>query len=118
MKKIFSLLLALTFCVQLHAWWDAGHLVVAMIAYRQLDDKVKEKVDELVAVLQRDYPHVNHFAAMGPWPDDLKADGVTLYNTMHYTNIPYNSQGVSLPIIFFVNIVCAFGEDFYVLDRL
>lgn len=88
-----------------------------MIAYRQLDDKVKEKVDELVAVLQRDYPHVNHFAAMGPWPDDLKADGVTLYNTMHYTNIPYNPQGVALPPIPKVNIVWAIGEALKVLDR-
>ncbi len=79
------------------AWWDPGHMVTAMIAYLNLDPPVRAKVDALVATLQRDYPQVNHFIALGPWPDDLKADGVRAYDTWHYCDIPHNPDGVALP---------------------
>ena len=36
------------------AWWDAGHMQIAYVAYRKLDTPVKDKVDALLR-LKPDY---------------------------------------------------------------
>jgi len=110
MKKILLLLLALHLLAPLKAWWDPGHMVVALIAYMQLDEKTKAEVDRLTKVLQRDYPQVNHFAITGCWPDDLKEMGVRTYDTWHYTNIPYNPEGLDVPPNPEVNVVWAIDQ--------
>ncbi|MEO1515437.1 MAG: S1/P1 nuclease [Bacteroidota bacterium] len=115
MKKCLILCLVLLICSPARAWWDAGHMVVAMIAYRHLSEPARAKADQLTKVLQRDYPYLNHFSTLGPWPDDLKAEGVTLYSPMHYTNLPYNPRGVALPPQPKVNIVWAIDEALKVL---
>jgi hypothetical protein len=91
--------IAIVLCMttgSLKAWWDPGHLVTAMIAYMHLSDHAREQVDELTAVMARDYPHMNHFITTGPWPDDLKVEGVRTYDTWHYTNLPHNRDGISI----------------------
>lgn len=110
LKKITLTVAAVLICFNLKAWWDPGHLVVAMIAYLQLDDQAKQEVDDLVKVLERDYPYVNHFAATGPWPDDLKAEGVRTYDTWHYTNLPHNPKGVALFPSPKINVVWAINQ--------
>lgn len=97
MKKLLPILLALFISVDAYAWWDPGHLVTAMVAYLNLDPAVKKKVDALTKTLQRDYPYTNHFITTGPWPDDLKAEGVHSFDTWHYTNMYYNPSGLALP---------------------
>ena len=115
MKKVslFAFIFFLSF--RLNAWWDAGHMVTAMIAYLNLEEPARKRVDELTKVLQRDYPYVNHFIATGPWPDDLKAEGVRAYDTWHYTNIPFNPDGVALPQQPEVDILWAIRECNYIL---
>ncbi len=114
MRKIASLLVLLFLAQEMKAWWDPGHLVVAMIAYMQLDDKAKKEVDNLTKVMKRDYPHTNHFITLGAWPDDLKAEDVRTYNAWHYTNIPYNPDGVALPPQPEINVVWAINQ----MDRV
>ena len=33
------------------AWWDGGHMQIAYVAYKRLDDSVKDKVDTLLLSL-------------------------------------------------------------------
>lgn len=115
MKKVSLFAFILFFSLRLNAWWDPGHMVTAMIAYLNLEEPARKRVDELTKVLQRDYPYVNHFIATGPWPDDLKAEGVRAYDTWHYTNIPYNPDGVALPQQPEVDILWAIRECNYIL---
>lgn len=110
MKKIFLLSLIIFGSLQAKAWWDHGHMVTAMIAYLNLDAKARAKVDSLTRVLARDYPQVNHFMATGPWPDDLKADGVHAYDTWHYTDLPFNVDGVAMPDQPEVDVVWAINQ--------
>ena len=37
------------------AWWDAGHMQIAYVAYKKLEAPVKDKVDVLLR-LNPDYP--------------------------------------------------------------
>jgi hypothetical protein len=109
-KPLFFLLLTCAALQQSYGWWDPGHMATAMIAYLNLNPKAKARVDSLTAVLQRDYPQVNHFIATGPWPDDIKADGVRAYDSWHYTNLPYNPDNIALPDDPEVDVVWAIGE--------
>ncbi len=110
MKKTLLFLLCLHLMVPLKAWWDPGHMLVALIAYTQLNEKARAEVDRLTRVLQRDYPQVNHFIVTGCWPDDLKETGVRSYDTWHYTNIPYNPEGLDVPPNPEVNVVWAIEQ--------
>lgn len=110
MKKSILIVPILFVASVVNAWWDPGHLVTAMIAYLHLDQETKAKVDELTAVLQRDYVYVNHFIATGPWPDDLKNEGVRAYDSWHYTNIPMNMTGINIPDQPEVDIIWAINE--------
>ena len=109
-RSLLSLiLLALSF-QSLPAWWDAGHMVVARIAYDKLKPDARKEADRLASVLARDYPHVNNFVAMAPWPDDLKESGVRAYDSWHYTNIPYNPYGIALPTQPKVDVIWAIAQ--------
>lgn len=110
MKKILLLSFALFIGFNAKAWWDPGHLVTAMIAYKHLNKNAKKEVDRLTQIIQRDYPYSNHFITLATWPDDLKAEGVRSYDTWHYTNIPYNPRGVALPPKSDINIIWAIDE--------
>lgn len=116
MKKLKVFLIASLYCLSLNAWWDPGHLVTAMIAYMNLDEMAKSRVDELTGVLQRDYPYMNHFVTTGPWPDDLKAEGVHSYDTWHYTNLPWNRNNVAIPDQPEVDILWAINQMMEVLE--
>lgn len=115
MKKHLLFLFCLHLMVPLKAWWDPGHMLVALIAYNQLNDKARAEVDRLTRVLQRDYAQVNHFAITGCWPDDLKEMGVRSFDTWHYTNIPYNPDGLETPPTPEVNVVWAIRQTRRVL---
>jgi len=115
MKRTIIAAIALLYSLNLSAWWDPGHLVTAMIAYMQLDETARERVDELTKTLERDYPAVNHFIVTGAWPDDLKAEGVRSYDTWHYTNIPYKYDNVAIPDQPEVDILWAINEAVDVL---
>jgi hypothetical protein len=65
------------------AWWDAGHMQIAYVAYRHLDASVRDKVDALLK-LNVDYPKwtagapdektakLYAFVHAATWADDIK----------------------------------------------
>lgn len=115
-RVAFVCILLLSVQVSVKAWWDAGHLVTAMIAYENLTPEARQQVDEQVKYIERDYPFINNFVALATWADDLKAEGVYVYSTWHYTNLPYNPYNIALPTMPEVNVVWAIKEAQAVLS--
>ena len=119
-KEAFSsyLLALCLFLIPLsgNAWWDAGHMVTAAIAYKQLDPKVKKKCDQWIKKLNKEYDYTNHFIAAATWPDDLKGEGVHFYDTWHYTNIPFNPDGVEINCLPEVDVIWAISKTLDVLQ--
>jgi len=118
MRTLAPLFFALTAAIPrpAHAWWDAGHLVTAAIAYDNLSREAKQSVDALATELTGDYPYASGFVSLATWPDDLKAEGVDLYNAWHYTLIPYNPEDVALPPIPDIDVVWAIDKHSGILD--
>lgn len=92
------------------AWWDSGHMITAMIAYEQLAPEVKAKVDSALMPLQAEYPWVNNMVAAATWADEIKGLGIHQYNSWHYTNIPYNPDGVETGPVPEIDVVWAIDE--------
>jgi S1/P1 Nuclease len=78
------------------AWWDMGHMVVAQIAYDNLDKGTQRWADSLIGTVTAHYPETFNFVEASAWPDDLKKHGINVYDSWHYTNIPLNDDGVAI----------------------
>ena len=87
MKSLAGMVLALTLSATTgaHAWWDAGHMQIAWLAWQKLDAQTRLKADALLQ-LNPDYPkwvagappgRVAEFAftRAAVWADDIKLFG-------------------------------------------
>jgi hypothetical protein len=75
------------------AWWDAGHMQIAYVAYKHLDAPVKDKVDALLK-LNADYSKwtagapdektakLYAFVHAATWADDIKRKSTDTRGTM------------------------------------
>lgn len=88
MRKAFSgmtfAIAALSLGTPALAWWDAGHMQIAALAYDQLDPAVRDKVDNLIE-LNSSYPAWTAgvaeadkakaaFVHAATWADEIKRD--------------------------------------------
>ncbi len=81
-KRInYCIIFTLFFCLSplAFAWNATGHKLVAQIAYVQLNEEVKQQVDELL-----NYQFIN----ASVWADQVRAKGNDTMNTWHYINLP------------------------------
>ena len=78
----------------LFAWWDAGHMVVAQIAYERLDSKVKTKVDRYINVMGPVFPNSASFVTAACWADDIRSLGLKVFSPWHGSSLPYDPEGI------------------------
>ncbi len=92
-KLVFFLLLC--FSTSLHPWWDAGHLIVAEIAYQNLTEEKQRQVDHLCMAFNRFFPKQSTFATAAIWADTIKEKGTfPLFDRYHYINLPYDPDKI------------------------
>lgn len=94
--KIMMLTGCIFFSLPVFSWWDAGHEVVAKIAYDRLNPNIKAKVDRLVLLLARDYPEIKEFKDLAPWPDHLRQQKIELFTHWHYIDLPLSFDGTPI----------------------
>jgi hypothetical protein len=108
MKKLFALALVFALAGPASAWNETGHLVIARLAWRQLDDGQRARI---VAVLKK-HPHYDEYlAARRPdgfsedewafmraavWPDWVRRHKEYDHPTWHYVNYPLVPPGSSV----------------------
>src|SRR3990167_1519864 len=79
-----------------HAWNALGHMVVANIAYQNLEPNVKKKIDNIVSYFSLEYPGMASFLQMAYWPDTLHAQKIETFTHWHYIDIPFSQDGSPL----------------------
>ncbi len=92
------------------AFWEAGHMAVADIAYNQLSNKAKQKINQLMKLMsvestvRHDYSYneasPNYtFMALSVWQDDIKAypNYLKMFSTWHYIEDAYSEDGTDVP---------------------
>lgn len=79
-----------------YSWNALGHMVIAQIAYDQLNPNVKTKVDKMIADLSKEYPYNTSFYQLGPWADYLRIQKIDIYSHWHYVDLPFSKDGTPL----------------------
>lgn len=91
-----------------YTWFDAGHMVIAKIAYESLDKLERAEVDRLILILKDAEPEYSDFVRAATWLDGIKGKGVAFYDTFHYINQYYAVHPVkSMPPFNECNVVWA-----------
>lgn len=98
-SRIYCLVVSMTLFMNptLSAWWDAGHMAVAEIAYEDLLPEVKEKVDAYLESVSKSFPNYSDFVTASLWADDIVHDGINAFHEWHGKAIPYDPQNILSP---------------------
>lgn len=96
MKKIWLFCFFVWLPIAANAWNALGHMVIADIAYQQLNSSTKEQVDSLVDYMQREYPEMDTFAKIAYWPDELHAQKIDTFTHWHYVDTAISLDGTPI----------------------
>jgi hypothetical protein len=91
--KYLSLCLGILISFNLYAWNALGHMLVADIAYQNLQPTIRLKVDKIVADLSKEYPYITEFSQIAPWPDSLRAQRIEIFTHWHYIDSALSKDG-------------------------
>jgi hypothetical protein len=84
--SIFSIFACLSYA---KAWGCTGHMLIAQIAFNDINESSKPQINELIDNLGQFYLTSPDFVQSACWADDLKSEDVEMYNEWHYINLPY-----------------------------
>lgn len=91
LKLYFGFLL---FVSPVAAWWDAGHMTIAQIAYHELDDEVQIQVDQYIDSVSFPFPDHASFVVSSVWADDIIHEGVDAFFNWHGAAYPYDPNHI------------------------
>lgn len=83
-----------------YGWEEAGHMLVAKIAYKQVDKNILPTLDRLIKITDFEYPLTTDFVSASVWPDDLKKRDIKLFNNWHYQGNLFTTDKTPLPQIY------------------
>lgn len=88
--KMIGMILLLSGYLSAWGWTASPHLLIAEIAYAQLDDEVRAKADHLIAVHAKQYPDTADFVSAALWADLLRIkDEDHTYDHWHYISLTF-----------------------------
>ncbi len=82
------------------AWHQTGHMLVASVAYKNLDKNIIKKVENLATRGSEEYPMAATFVTSSVWADDIKEHGVNFFNNWHYQDSLFSDDGTPIPKYF------------------
>lgn len=88
------------------AWNALAHRLIADIAYEHLTAHARETFDNYNNALNQVYKPES-FVNSSVWLDDLSYKDIHWFSTMHYVDIPYSTDGSTLPPIQKINALWA-----------
>ncbi|RYX83761.1 hypothetical protein EON83_13380 [bacterium] len=77
-----------------HAWNAVGHMTIGAIAEARLNDHAKQEIAKLLPLVTD--PRSPDLMTAGVWMDDIRADGVRLYDRWHYDNLGHSPDGTPI----------------------
>lgn len=88
MRNKIWLLVFLLYSCSSFSWNALGHMVIANIAYENLDKVTQNKVDKMVGYFHQEYKNIDSLIKMAPWPDALRGQKIETFTHWHYINLP------------------------------
>lgn len=114
MRFLVILLLFLT--TQAMAWDSTGHRLISYIAYQNLTPVAKARIDQLTNIgEEKQYPPLQRFLYASVWPDMIRQQAVTAFNSWHYINSPIQVDQVKIHPPAHENVVWAINQAIFTL---
>lgn len=95
-SQLFLTSFIFLFSLSCFSWNAVGHMLVANIAYQNLKPNVKNKVDNLVSYIQKEYPNMKSFVYISTWPDAIRSQKIDMFSRWHYIDIPFSDDGTPI----------------------
>lgn len=94
-KFLFSsfVFFCITYSMLALSWNNAGHQVIAAIAYQNLNPATKNVIDELTREMFTARYGDQRFMLASAWADIIRYHDVQAFNTWHFINYPYSMDG-------------------------
>ncbi|KTD11165.1 3'-nucleotidase/nuclease [Legionella gratiana] len=115
MTRIIYALVCCFWVLHCYAWNAAGHKVVAQIAYDNLSPKAKTMCHKYLRSRTHNTPN-SSFVSSSTWMDEIRFREVYWYDVMHYIDIPFSIDEISLPPIESTNAVWAIKQAMHVFS--
>jgi hypothetical protein len=77
------------------AWSATGHMTIDAIAESRLTPSARKAIEKLLPLVAD--PRTPDFVSAGVWMDDIRADGVRLYDRWHYDMAAFSPDGTPVP---------------------
>lgn len=119
-KKIIIIVIAVVALFThpaVYAWGYVGHMVVANIAYNELNPKARQEVERLIKVFNTFYPKSSSFVSAAIWADWIKQNNLHTFDHWHYINLPYTQSNYLTPQVAEENVVWAIKQSLFVLKN-
>lgn len=113
MNKVVGLLMLIVLsCMfsSIKAWQQEGHMLVSQIAYDQLDQDTKTKLDGVIKIYETYYPTLSDHFGASVWADAIRADHIYTFGDWHYIDTPYSPTNMSVPRPVDENVVWALKQ--------
>jgi hypothetical protein len=101
MKKIMSRIIKTTIVLACYfsifpafAWNALGHEVIAEIAFANLSPAARETVRQLAIQFSLEYPAIDTFVKMAPWPDEIRSQKIEYFTHWHYIDQAISTDGL------------------------
>lgn len=94
--KITASIFCAVLSLSTQAWNATGHMLVAEVSLRSLDESVQKEVNKLVQQFSQNYPKINNYVSLAVWNDDIKGHGVRMFNSWHYIDYPFSDDGSNI----------------------
>ncbi len=82
-------------CPSARAWNAPGHMTITAIAETRLSPEAKKNIDRLIPLVSD--TRSPDFITSAVWMDDIRGDGVRLYDRWHYSNHAFSPDGTPFP---------------------
>ena len=93
------------FIVPSFSWNEEGHMIIAQIAYKQLDQYCIEQIDNMINIFNNFFPKFSNRWSAATWMDKIKTDHIKVFSDWHFINRPFNPQSVSIHNYSKINII-------------
>lgn len=117
MTRIIRLLIVIPFLLLYpfasFAWNAIGHMVIANIAYQNIQPHTKNEIEKLIGYFHKEYSDINSFVQIVTWPDSIRSQKIEMFTHWHYIDKPFSKgkENEKLPnIIDEDNAVWALGQ--------
>jgi hypothetical protein len=116
MLRIFYAITASLFLLTSYAWNFQGHQVIAQIAYDHLTPQAKNIAAKYLNPRSKKTPNAS-FISAAIWLDLIKFRNIHWYDSFHYINIPFSTDGTTIPSIESRNIVWGINNAVSILSN-